>query len=196
MNRVPQAHEVSEETRRVNPHLFGPMTPPKAPEAAQRGAKERAVCECADPTYFPSLSGHDCGKCGRPIKADGPEKKAKHAGKKRREMNRTEASFMAMMRARLAREHPYARMVYEGLTLRWADETEELRYTPDVVIYSDQMGSPSPDIPPLVGITLVEVKGAYCWRQDLVKWKAAKIAHPQFLFQFWEQVDGEWRQSR
>lgn len=33
-------------------------------DAAQ---SDPASCQCSDPEFFPSLSGYDCGKCGRPI---------------------------------------------------------------------------------------------------------------------------------
>lgn len=144
---------------------------------------------------------------GRVVAEFGEGQKPKRQGKRRRQMNATEARFARFLEASRVRRQQgegfevittrFSHFVYEGITLRWGDETEELKYTADFALYGDWIGSTLPGVtPPLLGITLVEVKGAHCWKADLVRYKAAKIAHPQFLFQFWQEVDGEWKETR
>ncbi len=123
--------------------------------------------------------------------ADG---KPRRAGKRRREMNGIERQFARLLEARVARGEIVS-FEYEGLTLRWADG---MRYTPDFMIVESITY-----VPPITEhsfchqrIILAEIKGAYAWRQDVVKFRAARANWPLFEFQYWQQVDGEWQQTR
>lgn len=110
-----------------------------------------------------------------PVQTPAPAPKKK--GKTRREMNQTEREALLVLQARF----PKARIEYEGLTLRWPDG---MRYTPDFVIR--QTG-----IIPI----LIEIKGAYCWRQDLVKFRAARAYWDEdYNFEFWQKDEnGAWQ---
>ncbi len=112
----------------------------------------------------------------------GAEFPPKRVGKRRKEMNKTEADFSRLLDARKNR-HEILSWDYEGLTLRWPDG---MRYTPDFVVF---------DLDDYV--TLIEVKGAYAWAKDIVKFRAARDRWTgPFTFQFWQKIDGIWQETR
>lgn len=113
-------------------------------------------------------------------------------GKKRREMNATEREFAAYLQRQMDEEEIVS-FDYEGLTLRWPDG---MRYTSDFLVVTAIESGSTDNQGAAVRITLIEVKGAYCWRQDLVKWRAARANWPLFRFEFWQKVDGQWQQTR
>lgn len=114
------------------------------------------------------------------------------AGKRRKEMNKTEERFAAFVLDPKVRQHDYESYEYEGLTLRWPDG---MRYTPDFVAIREVVGIGAKY--PLVSIVLIEVKGAHQWAKDVVKFRAArdKWGHI-YRFEFWTYQDGEWRETR
>lgn len=115
----------------------------------------------------------------------------KKSGKRRKEMNKTESEFARILEAKVARNEIMS-WEYESMTLRWPDG---MRYTPDFVLVHHS----NPDCvfsePQL--LTLIEVKGAYAWAKDVVKFRAARDKWgDRFKFEFWQKIDGEWRETR
>lgn len=122
--------------------------------------------------------------------------KPKKSGKRRKEMNKTEARFAALLDARIARGEIVS-WAYEEITLRWPDG---MRYTADfsVIGVTDytQMNNTGPSIP-MVPTILIEVKGAYAWAKDVVKFRSARDKWgDRFRFEYWQEVDGEWKETR
>jgi len=127
-------------------------------------------------------------------------------GKRRKEMNKTESEFAAMLDARVKRGEIVS-WAYEEITLRWPDG---MMYTPDFVIVtcypsyavSDVIENGEAvdsmyhnDCPPLV--TLAEIKGAHAWAKDVVKFRAARDKWgDRFKFEFWQRIDGIWQETR
>src|SRR6266705_1444596 len=70
-------------------------------------------------------------------------------GKKRHQMNKTEAEFALILEA-MKRKGEILRYEYEGITLRWAD----MRYTPDFIVFNGL-------VDPM--IKLIEIKGGHIW---------------------------------
>lgn len=104
-------------------------------------------------------------------------------GKRRKEMNKIEAEF-AMFMEDLLRKGNIQRYEYEGLTLRWPDG---MRYTPDFVIYH---------VYRLPRISLIEIKGAFAWQKDIVKFRAAKAYWPMYQWEFWSKTSTGWEMTR
>lgn len=112
------------------------------------------------------------------------------AGKRRSEMNKTEARFARLLEAKVQRGEIVS-FEYEGLTLRWPDG---MRYTGDFFVVNE-IGDI--DGHPLVAATIIEVKGAHSWAKDVVKFRAARDKWGnRYCFQFWQEVDGEWKETR
>lgn len=114
----------------------------------------------------------------------------KKSGKRRKEMNKTESEFARILDAKVARNEIMS-WEYESMTLRWPDG---MRYTADfcVLEWIDKSGSLS-----LPLIILIEVKGAYAWAKDIVKFRAARDKWgDRFKFEFWQKIDGEWKETR
>ena len=103
-------------------------------------------------------------------------------GKKRREMNRTEAEFSRHLERKLLAGEIVS-YDYEGMTLRFGD----LKYTPDFVAIESVEGEH-------VKIVFYEVKGGHIFDAGLVRWKAAKHNYPLFRFEMWQKKKGEWGQ--
>lgn len=116
----------------------------------------------------------------------------KRKGKRRREMNAIEREFSMILQARMDREEIVS-FEYEGMMLRWGDG---LRYSPDFKVVTSIVSGETEHEAPAQRITLIEIKGAYCWRQDLVRYKAAKANWPLYRFEFWEKIDGIWQMTR
>lgn len=119
-----------------------------------------------------------------------PSLRPKKPGKRRKEMNKTEARFAALLDARAARGEIVS-WAYEEITLRWPDA---MRYTPDFVVI--MAANNQLDIDPGTTV-LIEVKGAHAWAKDVVKFRAARDKWgDRFRFEWWQEVDGVWRESR
>lgn len=102
-------------------------------------------------------------------------------------MNKTEARFAALLDARVARGEIIS-WAYEEITLRWPDG---MRYTPDFVLI---VRDPSF---PVTYTVLVEVKGAHSWAKDIVKFRSARDKWGgRFRFQFCQEVNGQWKETR
>lgn len=116
-------------------------------------------------------------------------------GKHRREMNKLEGAFSRLLQARRHRGEIVS-FEYEGLTLRWGDG---MRYTCDFKIVTSISAPETENEGAATRVTLVEIKGAYCWKQDLVKYRAAAQHEPWrrvYRFEWWEQIDRVWQQVR
>lgn len=120
----------------------------------------------------------------------------KKAGKRRKQMNKTEAEFARILQARMDRDEIVS-FDYEGLTLRWPDG---MRYTPDFMVVQslihERLDAAASSEFPHVRLVLIEVKGAFGWQKDIVKFRAARANWPLYEFQFWQKLDGEWQQTR
>lgn len=120
----------------------------------------------------------------------------KKAGKRRKQMNKTEAEFARILQARMDRGEIVS-FDYEGLTLRWPDG---MRYTPDFMVVQslihERLDAAASSEFPHVRLVLIEVKGAFGWQKDIVKFRAARANWPLYEFQFWQKLDGEWQQTR
>lgn len=108
----------------------------------------------------------------------------KRAGKRRREMNGIESRFSEYLNARLRRGE-IAGFGYEQMMLRFGCADAPLSYSPDFTV-RELSGS----------LTQIEIKGAYCWKADLVRWKAAKASFPWFRFEWWTCENGIWQETR
>lgn len=116
-------------------------------------------------------------------------------GKKRREMNATEREFSRFLDARM-RSGRIVGFEYEGLTLRWG-QREQFRYTPDFLVFESIMPSHlMEDEIPHVRITLIEIKGAHCWKDGLLRYRMAKNEWPLFGFEFWQKTSNGWEMTR
>lgn len=112
---------------------------------------------------------------------------------KRRPMNKTEQRFVHQVVMPMIERHEIYSWEFEGMTLRWPDG---LRYTPDVVL-SFPVTEVQSITHPVCRLTLCEIKGAWAWRQDVVKFRAARDKWgDRFEFQWWQEVDGIWTQTR
>lgn len=157
-----------------------------------------ATAQASQSKDFRDKNPHLFGAPAAPVDAPPALKKA---GKRRKEMNKTESKFSALMDARVARGEIES-FEYEGLTLRWPDG---MRYTPDFAVYGfthlvrrNQIGwvFDSGDRP-CSAITLIEVKGAHSWAKDVVKFRAARDKWGcRYRFEFWQELNGEWRETR
>lgn len=118
----------------------------------------------------------------------------KKTGKRRSAMNKTESRFARLLEARVARGEIES-FEYEGLTLRWPDG---MRYTPDFVVVDATLSADAASAQsPSVCITLIEVKGAYGWAKDIVRFRAARDKWGnRYRFEFWQEVDGKWKETR
>lgn len=68
-----------------------------------------------------------------------------------------------------------------------------LSYTPDFLVedtfYQDNGSA-------YVRHIFFEVKGAHAWKQDIVKFKAARAEFENYEFQLWEKdADGKWHNT-
>ena len=116
--------------------------------------------------------------------------KAKNRGKKRREMNATEREFSLLLKRRV-QEGEFSSVDYESLTLRWGEGASLLSYTPDFAAIT--LGAfASDDLRGMLKITLFEIKGAHAWKQDIVRFKAARNHFINFDFQLWEKGSSGW----
>lgn len=103
-------------------------------------------------------------------------------GKRRREMNKTEARYAQILEAdkqagRIASWH------YEGMTLRWGT-LDNIQYTADFLVFDGIAADGR--------IRLIETKGAKLFKDTSQKFKAARNQWPQFEFQLWQLKKGAW----
>jgi hypothetical protein len=100
-------------------------------------------------------------------------------GKRRKEMNRTEAEFARI----LEREKQAGEIIhygYEEVTLRWG-EVEIIKYTPDFHVISR------------TGKTFfIEIKGGHIWKADNLKFKVARNVFNHYEFRLWQKSKGQW----
>lgn len=113
----------------------------------------------------------------------------KKKGKKRGEMNKTEAEFALMLR-QWRDQGKIQSFAYEAITLRFGEGKTRIAYTPDFfcVDAADYVTVPAP-------ITFREVKGGHIRTQDLLRFKATKTHFAnQFRFELWQKKDRQWKQ--
>lgn len=96
-------------------------------------------------------------------------------------INRTEQEFVLRLQE-MRKRGEICRFIYEGITLRWAD----MKYTPDFVVF--------PSFPGALPM-MIEVKGAHISYRDIVRFKGARAAWPEFAFSMWQKTRGQWRKK-
>jgi hypothetical protein len=106
-------------------------------------------------------------------------------GKRRKQMNKTEAEFSRMLEARKSRGE-IIDWQYEGVTLRWGI-IDPIKYTPDFLVFEEATAG-------MLRLALIETKGAHIWPKDMQKFKAARNEWPLLSFSMWQRSKGEWRQ--
>jgi hypothetical protein len=123
---------------------------------------------------------------------------AKKKGKRKGEMNGTEAEFARMLQKQVDNDQ-INEFAYESITLNWGEGKKRMKYTPDFVCVmgtrtARTMGIPSKTIT-FVRTKLIEVKGAHIYEKDRVKFKAAATHFADlYEFEFWQKKEGEWKQ--
>lgn len=119
---------------------------------------------------------------GAPVKAP---------GKRRKEMNQTEADFARILDAKV-RRGDIVSYEYEGITLRWG-KLDNIQYTPDFVVFVDtHPGALTPGN--YMNIKFIEVKGGKIWPKDIQKFKQARNEWPLFGFEMHQKKDRTWAQ--
>lgn len=141
--------------RALNPGIWG---------AAQQGQAERSAG--ATVPLSPKAGKDSAGGLAKP--------------RGRRQKNKTEAAFEAILEAR-RRRGEIARHAWEGMVLKWPDG---MSYCPDFVVW--ELSPPR--------IVLVETKGAWIEEDALVKFRAARAYWPEFGFALWQRKKGTWTQ--
>lgn len=107
---------------------------------------------------------------------------AKPQARQRGKMNKTESEFALYLEAQ-KRNGEISRYQFEGVTLRWGND---MRYTPDFVAF--------PTFPGALPM-MIEVKGGHVWDRDIVRFKGARAAWPEFGFQMWQKKEGQWKKK-
>jgi len=106
-------------------------------------------------------------------------------------MNATEREFLFFLQQKQAIGE-FSSFGYEIITLRWGVDASELSYTPDFAAFR-QNGAWNGK--PWIQIVFYEIKGAHAWKQDIVRFKAARNHFISFEFQLWEKGDQGWQQT-
>lgn len=145
-----------------------------------------------NPGLAQSLSAGPLQGTGSVLDASGGSDTPQGAPKRRRRrvMNATEREFSLFLQS-LKDQGQIYNFVHEGITLRWGSKDAELSYTPDFAVIESVEGI----IKPKLVMTFFEIKGAYAWQKDIVKFKAAKAAHPTFEFQLHEKGPDGWQRT-
>ncbi len=77
--------------------------------------------------------------------------------------------------------------------LRWGEGAGALRYSCDFLV--TEYWPESRDGSSELKVILFEVKGAYKWKQDIVRFKAARAYFKHFDFRLWEKGKEGWQQT-
>lgn len=139
-----------------------------------------------NPHLFPAPAANATGSPARP---DEPKAARSRPGKRRKEMNKTEALYAKILEVKAARREIDS-FRYEGITLRWGS-LDNIQYTPDFVVFVKSALQPEGQ-PIARHVTLIEVKGARIWPKDIQKFKAARNQYPEFEFELWQYKDRQW----
>lgn len=105
--------------------------------------------------------------------------------KRRRRMNKTEASFARLLEAMKARGEIVG-FEFEGITLRYGNE-EQFQSTPDFAVIVSK-------IEDHVKLRFYECKGAHVRNAPaaMQRFKHARDNHPHYEFELWIREKGEW----
>lgn len=109
--------------------------------------------------------------------------------RRRRVMNATEAEFARYLQSLKDRGEIYS-FSFEGMTLRWGEETP-LTYTADFVALQGIDGI----LPAVWHLVFYEIKGGFAWREGILRFKAAKAAFPHFEFCLYEKGKDGWQKT-
>jgi len=112
--------------------------------------------------------------------------------------NKTETEFGVLLAAQKTK-FEIIRYEFEGIRLKWGvDERtgEAMYYKPDwfvVVCNAHDWDGVMTDWRQLVKFRCIEVKGAKIWDRDIVRFKGARAAWPEFEFEMWQKREGIWK---
>ena len=153
---------------------------PKRPTLADVQGKVAAnpTLAALNPHLFPAPTANAAGSPARP---DEPQVAPSRPGKRRKEMNKTEALYAKILEVKQSKGEIES-FHYEGITLRWGS-LDNIQYTPDFAVFIDGKLK-----------KLIETKGAHIWPKDIQKFKAARNQWPQFEFELWQYKDRQWTQ--
>ena len=153
---------------------------PKRPTLADVQGKVAAnpTLAALNPHLFPAPTANAAGSPARP---DEPQAAPSRPGKRRKEMNKTEALYAKILEVKQSKGEIES-FHYEGITLRWGS-LDNIQYTPDFAVFIDGKLK-----------KLIETKGAHIWPKDIQKFKAARNQWPQFEFELWQYKDRQWTQ--
>jgi len=114
-------------------------------------------------------------------------------GKKRMEMNQTEAEFSRILEKQRL-EGKIIKWEYEALTLRHG-VMNMIAYTPDFVTFDlIEVDDLTPGVP-RISMRFIEVKGAHIREKDRLRFKAARNYFTMFRFELWQKTKAEgWQQ--
>jgi hypothetical protein len=103
--------------------------------------------------------------------------------------NQTEREFGVMLAAQKIRGE-IIRYEFEGIRLKWGvyEKTgAAMWYKPDYFIVVRAVGV-------VHTYRCTEVKGSHIWKQDIIRFKGARAAWPEFEFEMWQKKEGRWSQ--
>lgn len=99
--------------------------------------------------------------------------------------NKTEAEFGLILQAQKTKGE-IVRYEFEGIRLKWGVDEKTgnaMWYKPDWFVVVRLI--------PLA-MLCVEIKGEHIWDRDVVRFKGARSAHPEFEFEMWQKAQGLW----
>lgn len=125
-----------------------------------------------------------------PAESTKPKREGDRRLKRHRLPNDTEKRYGLVLEA-MRRRGEIVCYGFEEISLRWGD----MVYTPDYFVirqlaenHTEAGGGP------LIEAVYIELKGAWKWQKDVVKFKAARARFTWARFEMWDYVDGRWTQ--
>lgn len=110
----------------------------------------------------------------------GFQKKPKEPPKPR-EMNDTERAYSVILENQ-KQAGSILSWRYEGMRLKWGGC---MSYKPDFVVFRMVGGQPV--------IEMHEIKGPHIWSRDRVRFLGCRNEWPEFSFEMWQRIKGEWK---
>jgi hypothetical protein len=103
--------------------------------------------------------------------------------------NQTEREFGFILEAQKTKGE-IIRYEFEGIRLKWGvyEKTgAAMWYKPDYFVVVRAVGV-------LHVYRVIEIKGAHIWEKDVIRFKGARAAWPEFEFEMWQKWEGRWSQ--
>jgi hypothetical protein len=107
--------------------------------------------------------------------------------------NKTETEFGWILEAR-KRKGEIVRYEFEGIRLRWGVDKETgvaMWYKPDWFVVEQMLPQVAVNRVGFIACC-IEIKGAKIWDRDIVRFKGARAAWPEFAFEMWQKDKGLW----